>query len=368
MKTTRCFAAGAFQFAVATTSDDDRRLIEALFTDLPSPTTDTGEPSVLSLLRDGDDGTWFLSTPQLQDQGLPTLGLALSLLVSHVNLCALDAEPEHLHVHASVATRDGRAVIIAADRDTGKTTSVAHLVRRGWGFVTDETARLTPGSSGVTGFAKPLSVKLEGRHHVEHLEPFMIPPVGDGTEGFYFVPIGTSGATVVDGGEPHLVVLLRRPLSDEPGTGPTARRLHAADAVVALMQQTLDAERFGSAAFQLATLAATTHCCELTMGTPDETVLAIESLFELDPVEALAVALHPPSAAFTPGVVTVTIDGRAVVHDADSGVILALDEGATLVWWQLAGWSKTTEIDIQGPVIQPFVSQLRELGVLAAAG
>jgi hypothetical protein len=90
-------------------------------------------------------------------------------------------------------------------------------------------------------------------------------------------------------------------------------------------------------------------------------------LFGLEPVEPMKVEVLPSSEAFSPGVVSVVIGDRAAIHDTASGAILALDEGATRVWTQLGGWSVDEEMDIDGPVIGPFVAQLRALGVLAGA-
>jgi len=70
-------------------------------------------------------------------------------------------------------------------------------------------------------------------------------------------------------------------------------------------------------------------------------------------------------STFTPGVLSVGVGDRMVVHDSDSGRIFALDPGGARVWQQLAGWSDG--IDVGGPVIQPFVERLRALGVLAGA-
>ena len=82
------------------------------------------------------------------------------------------------------------------------------------------------------------------------------------------------------------------------------------------------------------------------------------------PVE---VSVLPRSDAFSPGVVSVAVGDRTVVHDTTSGRIFALDAGATRVWTQLGGWSVDPSIDVDGPVIEPFVAQLRALGVLAGA-
>ena len=88
---------------------------------------------------------------------VPSLSAALSLLVGEINRSALDAEPEHLHLHAAMATKEGRAVVIAAPADTGKTTTVAQLVARGWAFVTDENVRLAADATGRHGFPESRS-------------------------------------------------------------------------------------------------------------------------------------------------------------------------------------------------------------------
>ena len=364
---TRRFTTGAFAFRVATGTPDDQELVESLFRDVPSPDRDGQEIAEFSLLRDESArDAWTVRGPHVLDRPATTLDNALGNLLAAVNRCSLDAEPEHLHLHAAMATLDGRGVVIAAERDTGKTTTVAHLVARGWSFVTDETVRLAVGVNEVSGFPKPLSIKPVGGHLVAHLDPWMIPPVGDEHPRFRFVPIGASGATLADGGPVHLVVLLRRPWEDT-SNGAVARRLHPADAVVALMQETLDAQRFGAAAERLAVMAAATHCYELTRGTPDGTADEIEKLFRLDPAQPMDVAVLPRTAAFHPDVVSVAVGDRVVVHDQASGKIFALDSGATQVWKQLGGWSVDPEVDIDGPVVRPLVAQLRALGVLAGA-
>jgi hypothetical protein len=254
-------------------------------------------------------------------------------------------------------------VIVAAAPNTGKTTTVAHLVARGWSYATDEMVRLPAETNDLLGVRKPLSIKPGGRSLVEHLEPWMIPPVDVEPDGFRFVPMSASGATVVNGGEPHLVILLRSGSGDDPNSGARAFPVHPADAVVAMMQDVMDAERFGPTAVRLARLAAASHTYEIIRGTPAQTADEIERLAALDPPEPIDIRVLPDNDAFATGVVSTTIGDRVVVHDTGSGRIFALDPGGARVWEQLAGWSHG--IDTGGPVIQPFVEQLRALGVLA---
>ena len=131
-------------------------------------------------------------------------------LMSAINVCALDVDVDALHLHAACATRDGRAAVFAAERNTGKTTTVAHLVARGWVFVTDEMVRLGPHQNEVSGFPKPLSIKPGGLGLLPHVEPWLLPTDGADPGAFRFVPVGATGGIVGDGGTAHLVVVLRR--------------------------------------------------------------------------------------------------------------------------------------------------------------
>lgn len=367
---TRVFAAGALHFVVVTSHDEDRRVIESLFGDLPSASPAPGdEISAFAFIREArDDGPrWNVGGPRVSS-GSPVnkLGGALTLLMSGLNLAALDAQPETLHLHAAAAVRDNRAVVIAAQRNTGKTTTVAHLIGRGWHFLTDETVSLAPDDDRVAGFAKPLSIKPGGHVHIEHLSSALIPALEEAEASFRFVSATAHGGQVGSPALPHVVVLLSR---DDAGSEESAvkyRKIHPADAVVKLMQETLDAGRFGSAAARLAALAGRSHCYEVAAGSPQATVDLIEELFALPECEPAGIDLLPTSAAFGATVATVRVDGRAVVHDQDSGRIFALDPMGTRVWEKLAGWHDHPDIDLEGPVVAPLVAQFGSLGVLAA--
>jgi hypothetical protein len=365
---TRAFGAGAFEFVVDAPDPDDRRAVELLLQDMPPATEDDGEVTVFGLSRrDGRARSWTLEGPYVGDEPFPTLASALDRLQAAVTMCALDAEPEHLHLHAAAATNGGRAVILAAAANAGKTTTVAHLVQRGWHYVTDESVRLSRDTPEITGLLKPMSIKPGGEQMVAHFAPWMVPGPDEDVGTFRFAPVSASGATIAAGGTPQLLVLLRRESPAYPSGPPAVAQIHPADAVVALMGQTFDAERFGTAALQLARLAASCLCVELTIGTLAETVDAVEALFDLGPAVPLDVDVLSPSTAVSPGVVTVTIGDRAVVHDTASGNLFALDAGATHVWMHLGGWRVDDGLDLDTPMIGPFLTQLRSLGVLAGA-
>lgn len=368
LHSTRSFAAGPFEFTVVTTTLEDREAIESLFRDLSAAESPPDQVASFELKRDPSERSWSLSGPRLEQQPPMPFRSALVRLMSAINICALDADPGHLHLHAAAAAREGRAVVIAAERNTGKTTTVAHLVARGWSFVTDEMVRLSGDGVHIEGFPKPLEIKPGGQRLVAHLEPWLTPPLDKGVEDFSFAPIGASGASVAPGGQVHLLILLRRPPEGADPLVPSTRSLHAADAVVALMQETLDAERFGPSAHRLATLAARTRCHELTIGTPEATAAQIESLFQADlSAPALPVDLLPPSDAVAAEVATILIGDRVVLHAQRTGQVLALDSAGAQVWKHVGGWEPSAEIDVDGPVLRQFMAQLRGLRLLREA-
>lgn len=364
---TRSFVAGNLIFAVRVSCDSDRHLLEQLFVDLDEPTSQTSV-EIFSMLRtQGSNSAVQLRGPNV-GSATGTLISALGALVAAVNLAALDAEPSALHLHAGAVVRNGTALVVVAPRQTGKTTTIAHLVERGWAYVTDETVSLASAARRITGFPKPLSIKPAGVGLVEHLTEAMIPPFSADPDlqatGYRFVPASNSGAAIAQGGEARLAVLLKRDTAS-PAAVATSREVPPADAVVRMMQEVFDAERHGSAALRLAEFAAGVVCHEVTVGTPQSTAALIETLFENAAAVNHPVELLEPSTQLPDGVVTIRIGDRYVVHHTGSGVIFALDRAGSNIWSELGGWSEPTT-DLEGPGVRDFVGQLRALGVVGS--
>lgn len=364
-------AVGALSFEVVVGHEDDVVVIERLFQDLPR--SDVVEALArFEMMRSessnaSGDHEWTLKGPRIDDGTSVSFVGALQRLISAVNLSALDAEPNSLHIHAAAAARDGLAVVIAAERNTGKTTAVSHLVERGWSFITDETVRLTPESPAVSGFPKPLSIKPGGLPLVGRFADYAIPAAVDDRPSYAFIPVGATGAALVPSATPRLTVLLRRDHAHVEMYEPVARRLSPADAVVALMQETLDAERYGDAVLRLAHLAAKTSCYEVTVGSPELTADLVEQLFAEPASPDVEVVEFPFSANIADGVVSVQVGDAVVVHEQRNGGVFALDAAGARVWRHVGGWTVDEAIDVDGPMVAPFVRQLRSLGVLVGA-
>jgi hypothetical protein len=361
---TRRFAVGELTFQVDAPHPDDRSVVEAMFQDLPTSTATEEVVHTINLKRSGPDGDarWTFSIGSSVGEPPRARVVALVRLMAWVNLRALDHEPEHLHLHAAAAVRDGRSVIIAADRQTGKTTTVAHLVKRGWQFVTDETVRLRRDDDVVSGFRKPLSIKPGGFDRVDHLRRFAIPDgVGGGVR---FVSVGASGGAVSDGAPGALVILLRRPPETGRATQPIARSLHPADAVVGLMPHVLDARRYGAVAERLARLSAQCHSYELVAGSPEATADCIDTLWESLSKPASVSRELDPSSQVSDAVSTIAIGDRGVIYDARSGVILALDAAGMRLWERIGGWVSDRPIDPHHPDVARLAEQLSQLGII----
>lgn len=64
-----------------------------------------------------------------------------------------------LVIHAAVVEKDGRALILAADPGSGKSTLCAALVHHGWRLLSDELALVDLQSGLVQPIARPISLK-----------------------------------------------------------------------------------------------------------------------------------------------------------------------------------------------------------------
>lgn len=364
LKSSRGFCARAFRFAVGAPSQDLIDLIEELFCDLPEADPSDSDVTRFVLVPSNAPDRYSLLGPVIGPPASLPLPGAIALLVTSVSRGSLDAEPERLHLHAAGAVRHGRAALLAAPRETGKTTTLATLVHRGWGFISDEAISLAAGDDKVRGFPKPLSIKPHGRDLVSHLTSRLLPPGDMSADAVLHVSLGPTGATAYPSAEPHYVGVLVRSREPGPSGQLRSRPLHPVDAVVALMAETMDAGRFGpDALLLLARLTSRCRCDEITVGEPAETARLIERLFDQAPTPPLPVEVLENGTSIRPNVRSVMIGDRVVIHEQPEGRILALDEPGSQVWLKIGGWAPAPDIDLDGPVVSRFVQQLEALGL-----
>ena len=370
---TGTFRAGAATFVVECPSDRVRDAVEALLVDLAEhPSTD--DPFVVSLDADPtSDWVTIRGGEQVREPQPPESVLAS--LVTVVSRLALDAEPERLHLHCAALALHGRGVLISAPSGIGKSTLAAGMVLRGWTYVSDEAVGIESRSTTATGFAKPIVIKADGNDLLPELDAARVSLAHDDHE--WCVPASALDAAIAPETEPAVVVALQRSADGDTQAPPTASPLHAADAVVTLMGQTMDAERFGpDAVTVVAHLAARSRCVRLSVGPLDAAVSLLAEAVA-SPHDPLDVHVFPPHGSqpddVSPGwsvpaqVRSVMIGDRAVVHDTVGGSIVALDEAGTAVWQALHGeaphwWQPDA---LQQADIVHFLGQLAGYGLVA---
>jgi hypothetical protein len=348
---TRPFLAGALGFRVQCDSAKLRDTVEALFADLTAPPPDMAIHE-LRLDEGEQNGITMLDLVGfgMFDPGPLPPDLTLDTLVSRVGRLSLDADPDRLHLHAAALAKGGRSVLVSASGGTGKSTLATALVLRGWDYLSDESVALTAGSTSITSFAKPLSIKVTGRdlfaHQVDLADRRVALGPSDGT--WWNVPASRLGGRVVAAADPALLVFLSRTGTDSAADArPSWTTVHPADAVVLLVQESLDVGRFGeSAVVVIAELAARCRCVRVEAGTPSDTAELVEQLLTTCAVSEHEPPLVLPTRAgtgYAPGVkvgdavVSVLLADRVVVHDVHSGRIASFDEAGSAVWLALYG-------------------------------
>jgi hypothetical protein len=354
-------------------SDRIRETTEALFVDLADDSP-TDELLVVSVDSDAATGRTTISVGDASGQP-PRPDFSLANLVTAVSRLALDTDPTRLHLHCAALASNGRGVLVSAPSGTGKSTLAAAMIHQGWTYVSDEAVALEPGVISATGFAKPLILDARGAELVPELNAGCVSI--DGSDQEWSVPASALGAAVATELEPVAIVILHRSPDGDTGSPSVATPLHAADAVVALMGQTMDAQRFGPDAVSvLAHIAARGRCVSMNVGPLDGAVSLLTDLVGSEVVPS-SVRSFPPCRPSTDAehpdwsvpaeVRSVLIDDRVVVHDTLGGAIVALDEAGTAVWQALhgdaPGWWQP-DVMRQASTVS-FLEQLAALGLVA---
>lgn len=150
-----------YRFEVVSTDDDLIARVAEVYRDLRADGGDSDEPiSRYELVPGKEEGMCRLLCDGGPVVGEVTPSDVLGYLIWHVNAQATTRRqmPDHVLLHAAAATRSGRAVVLAAPMESGKTTTVSGLVRAGWGYLTDEAAAVRLDDLHVEPWHKSLAV------------------------------------------------------------------------------------------------------------------------------------------------------------------------------------------------------------------
>lgn len=154
-RTHRCRAIG-HRFDVATNDPVVCDYLNYVFADLADPAADGAKKyELLGLDQHGYAiryGGRLVATTDWLDR-------TLSLLLWHINTeAARGATRTGPVIHAAAAVRHGMAVLLPAPAESGKTTTVAGLVRAGFGYLTDEAVAIEPATLLPQPYPKALSI------------------------------------------------------------------------------------------------------------------------------------------------------------------------------------------------------------------
>jgi HprK-related kinase A len=86
-------------------------------------------------------------------------GQALAMMEWGLNWVLTSHAHQWMLIHAAVVERDGRAMVLAADPGSGKSTLCAALVLRGWRLLSDEMAFVSLLDGRLLPIARPVSLK-----------------------------------------------------------------------------------------------------------------------------------------------------------------------------------------------------------------
>ena len=173
-------------------------------------------------------------------------------LMWSINRRAVTESPRLVRVHASVAERDGLAVVLPAAMEAGKTTLVTALVRDGFRYLSDEVAAIDPLTGEIVAYPKPLGLDPGSWRLFPDLAPESVAGIFD--QQWLVNPDRIRPAATARRALPAVVVAPRY----RSGAGGTPEPLPRSDGLRALVDQTFDFRRHPQR--DLETLADLVRC------------------------------------------------------------------------------------------------------------
>lgn len=354
---TRVFSAGTLSFVVEASAESIVQHVEWTLSDLS--TEDLGVASIFRILDHGD--LYYLQIQEYFELH-PTYEEAVGGLITAVNRSSLDADGSRLHVHAGAASLEGRAVMVVAPSGGGKTTMIASLVMNGWTYMSDEVVALTRDDNQIHCWPKPLSVKRRGFELFDAITARRVEPLDNRAIAGTHVPASSLGCSIASGAEPELIVFLTK-----QDNVPTATTVSPASALVRLIEQTMDFERFGDTS--LMTLAALCGRCETITLPRDEPKNMLSSVWAYWSSEASApinpVELVLGTSRDFVDIEAVALGDEVVVRNTRSGRIAMLNNVGAATLNSLVGSGDCDKVS--DPAHPSFRQGLEDAGLLSTA-
>lgn len=150
------------RFAVRTTDDGLADHLAHLYAAFDPIDPDGDGLVVYSALPhdgEGDEQLWALFEGDRKLTHRVTVAGVVAMLQWRCNRETIDRVHEpYLALHAGCVARDGRAVLLAAPQESGKTTLTTALMQRGFDYLTDEAACIDRGTGQLAAYPKALSI------------------------------------------------------------------------------------------------------------------------------------------------------------------------------------------------------------------
>jgi hypothetical protein len=105
------------------------------------------------------DGKYLISTGEEAASLAASLDLAVETVQIAMFRHVFNATDWQLSMHSAAIGRAGGCVLIAGESGRGKTTLMAHMLRRGFDYVADDMVLITPPDLAVIPIAMPLVLK-----------------------------------------------------------------------------------------------------------------------------------------------------------------------------------------------------------------
>jgi hypothetical protein len=267
------FQALAHDFTVRSESAEIGRYVDGVLTELAAPGSAATTYYVIDRGEGVRKGRWavYFGNERVNLSG--RIDTAIAMLLWHVNQETVrTTEPDMVLVHAAAAELDGVGVVLPAPMESGKTTTVAGLIRAGFRYLTDEAVAIDPRTGWVSPFAKPLSVDRGSWVVLRDLEPATVLP----NSNQWHVPIRSIRPGALAGRVlPRLIVSPRYVHGATTQLAPVSR----GRMLVELGEATFHFHRHGVRNFSvLADLVRRSDCYRLTIGDLDEAVALITDL------------------------------------------------------------------------------------------
>ena len=275
---------GAFVVRLRTPVGAVADAVHLLYHDFPLEPDDAIADFHVRLLRPRGPRRWWRRQARVVVDGARPLApiplsLAVPMLEWSLNWCAAMFANHFIMIHAAVAERGGRAVVMPGQPGAGKSTLCAGLIHRGWRLLSDEFALVRPGDAQVAPWPRPVSLKGPSIALIREfaVDPVIGPAAHDREKGWvaHLRPPAASVARSREPAPPAWIVFPRYRAGAHVELTPVPK----ARAFLKLAEYSYNQSSLGLPAFEaLAHVVDTSDAYDFVYGSLDDAVEGVNAL------------------------------------------------------------------------------------------